>query len=101
MYRRHFLKLIAFLIGLAPTQTISQDVEFLGSFHWDEPGIGGMSGIEVAPNGSDFWAINDRGSVIRGSLDRDDTGRVVEREHLVAVEHAGVGEVDVAGTVWT
>ncbi|MFD1808119.1 hypothetical protein ACFSHQ_08110 [Gemmobacter lanyuensis] len=36
---------------------------YLGSYIWrsEDPRMGGMSAIEVAPNGRDFTALSDRG----------------------------------------
>ena len=39
-----------------------------------DPDFGGLSGIEVTPDGRRFVAISDKGSVVNGVLDYDDTG---------------------------
>lgn len=45
----------------------------MGRFVWQvpEPGIGGLSGLKLAPDGNDFIAIGDRGIVVTGRLERD------------------------------
>lgn len=51
---------------------------YLGSYIWrsEDPRMGGMSAIEVAPNGRDFTALSDRGGWTRGSFKRDAQGRI-------------------------
>ena len=47
--------------------------ELLGSFHWTFPKdyFGGMSGIDVTPDGQRFVAIGDNGQIIEGTIQRD------------------------------
>jgi len=49
----------------------------VGHFVWrtPEPGIGGLSGLKLAPDGSDFIAIGDRGIMVTGRLEREE-GRI-------------------------
>jgi hypothetical protein len=54
------------------------DAEWLGSLAWrsDDPLLGGMSAIELAPDGAGFLALSDRGAITSGVLERDASGAV-------------------------
>jgi hypothetical protein len=51
---------------------------FAGQLTWrsDDPHLGGMSAIEIAPDGLAFTAISDRGYVTTGRLRRDSNGQL-------------------------
>lgn len=51
---------------------------FVSSYDWvmDDPLFGGISAIEVAPDGLGFVAISDRGAAVAGDLVRDAAGRI-------------------------
>lgn len=77
-----FAALIAAGLGLAGLGTsagISSKAEYLGSYRWvvDAAEFGGFSGLELAANGRDFWAISDDGLIVSGQLERDsDAGTI-------------------------
>ncbi|EKE44993.1 hypothetical protein OCGS_1028 [Oceaniovalibus guishaninsula JLT2003] len=62
--------ILSLLLWTAPLHA----AEFLGAWDWDGVGgkFGGWSGIDMAPDGSDFVAVSDRGSLIRGRFVRED-----------------------------
>ncbi|PJI86158.1 hypothetical protein BC777_2517 [Yoonia maricola] len=51
------------------------DAIFLGSYEWiiADPDFGGFSGIEVFDDGMGFVALSDRGAMIRGKFQRQDS----------------------------
>lgn len=59
--------------------------ELLGRFRWIDPDrlFGGISGIELARNGTDFVAIGDRGIVMTGRLEREGTRITGVRRGLI------------------
>jgi hypothetical protein len=71
------------------------EADLVGSFVWSERGdwFGGLSGIEMEPDGSGFVAVGDRTTLVRGQVSRNATGqiddvRVTERASLRDVEGA-------------
>ena len=52
--------------------------EYLGTTSWRarDPRLGGMSAIELSPDGSRFTALSDRGAVTTGRFSRDAGGRI-------------------------
>lgn len=50
----------------------------LGSFVWREtaPWFGGISALELSPDGRDFIALSDKGRVLSGKITRDAEGRI-------------------------
>ncbi len=70
-----FVALIAAVGGLASLGSsagTSFPADYLGSFRWTEDAaeFGGFSGLEIAANGLDFWAVSDRGHIVKGRLER-------------------------------
>ncbi len=78
MPRRSGLALILALALLWPAYAATTAAEYLGSFTWrvDDPRFGGLSGLEIAPDGAGFTAITDRGTILTGRLVRDAAGAV-------------------------
>lgn len=83
---RRCLAVIAVIaIGVAPvfalyppplSPTIAkrdQTAQHVSTFRWrhDADWFGGMSGIEITPNGRDFYAVSDRGHVLKGTFTRE------------------------------
>lgn len=52
--------------------------EFVQSYRWqiDDSAFGGLSGLELAPDGSEFVALSDRGTIWRGAIERDADGAI-------------------------
>jgi len=71
---------IAALALLAPATSAQtqQPAELSASLSWslDDPAFGGWSGLEVSPDGRDFIAVSDKGSILTGQLERDADGRL-------------------------
>ena len=81
MQRRTRLGLtVAALLALGPQGSAapSWPAHFLSAFRWsgDDPRLGGLSGIELSPDGSRFLALSDRGAITEGLLLRDAKGRI-------------------------
>ena len=81
MPRRSRLALIpalAFVLALHTSAGAEVAAGFLGSFVWrsSDPGMGGMSAIELAADGRRFVALSDRGRWISGTLQRDAQDRI-------------------------
>jgi hypothetical protein len=73
------LTLWAALAGTAlAVETPLPAAELIGSFVWtlDDPRFGGISAIELGPDGSGFVAVSDRGAIITGRIRRDPAGRI-------------------------
>ena len=66
---------LALGLFLSPLPAIAQ-AEFVSALTWTGPEVGGFSGIEVYDNGTRFWAVNDRGGIVNGKLERDAEGRI-------------------------
>jgi hypothetical protein len=60
----------------------------LGRFVWtlDDPRFGGISAIEVGPDGLSFVAVSDRGAILTGSILRTGDGRI-ERIETDRIRH--------------
>ncbi|MDJ0826188.1 MAG: esterase-like activity of phytase family protein [Rhodobacter sp.] len=60
--------------GLGGQAGPSAEAEYLGSFTWSRPGtrFGGFSGLELDATGRRFLAINDKGWIVEGRLQRED-----------------------------
>lgn len=56
---------------------VAAGAELVDHFIWraSDPDIGGLSGLKLAPGGSEFVAIGDRGIVVTGRLERE-AGRI-------------------------
>ncbi|SFJ78128.1 esterase-like activity of phytase family protein [Jannaschia pohangensis] len=67
------------LCALALVGAQAQAADYLGSYTWDPgyDGAGGYSALWLAPDGSGFVTLSDRGNWVRGSLGRADGGAVV------------------------
>ncbi len=84
MHRRSKLALIAgagalaLLAGLPLTAAAPGVTAYLGSYTWqmEDADFGGLSGLEIAGDGTNFSAISDRGSLITRALTRDAAGVV-------------------------
>lgn len=64
-------------VGLAPG-AIAAEPLFLGAIRWDEHDrrFGGLSAIDIAPNGRDVLLVSDRGILIEAQLGRDAHDRI-------------------------
>lgn len=73
---------LVLLAGLQGSATEPAGAGFLGAFTWraDDPAFGGVSGIELGPDGRTFVAVTDRGAWMSGRLIRDDEGRITDVE---------------------
>ena len=60
-------------LALCAGTATAQEAVLRGAYVWenDDPAFGGFSGIEVASDGSQFFAISDRGHLATGRLLRD------------------------------
>ena len=72
---------VATLATCAPTpgaEPAPDRAQLLGSYVWTESweGFGGVSALELDPDGTTFIALSDRTLAIRGRLSRDATGAV-------------------------
>lgn len=71
----------ALILSLWPALA-QAEASFLGAFTWRsaDARLGGMSAIDLAPDGLGFTALSDRGGWTRGRLIRDATGRIAGLE---------------------
>ena len=81
MRRRAFLTVaasLAVIAGLDGSANPATPPGFLGAFTWrmDDARFGGISGIEVDPDGGDFLVLSDRATLISGRFRRDGDGRI-------------------------
>lgn len=69
---------LALSLGLTGSASQPPDPRFVGAFRWTsaDDALGGVSGIELEPDGLGFTAITDRGGWVRGRLTRDAEGKV-------------------------
>lgn len=73
------LSTVALIAALLPCAGARADsLEFVGVATLATEDIIGLSGIEVAPNGSEFLAIGDRGWFVRGNFVRDSAGAITD-----------------------
>lgn len=96
MQRRARLGLTAaaiVILGIPGSAEAPEAPGFAGAFRWsmDDPLFGGFSALELAPDGSSFVAMTDRGAWTRGRLLRDGAGRIagVEAEPLQKMKATG------------
>ncbi|OUS19576.1 hypothetical protein A9Q95_15055 [Rhodobacterales bacterium 59_46_T64] len=77
--------LCLFLSG--PTEAQNPDAVFLSRYVWHDPAraFGGISGIDLAPDGRAFRAISDRGNLLSGRLRRED-GQIIGVDDLRIVQ---------------
>ncbi|MDO5648615.1 esterase-like activity of phytase family protein [Paracoccus sp. (in: a-proteobacteria)] len=77
LHRRQFAALIAAILFAAPA-CAGAVLDHIGTYIWrdSDPNFGGFSGIEVTEDGSRFHAVTDRAHLFRGTIARDDTGRI-------------------------
>lgn len=68
----------AFLLTFWAGGPLFADIEFVSSFAWhdEDPAFGGLSGLELSPDGTTFVALTDKGNLVRGELLRED-GQIV------------------------
>jgi hypothetical protein len=66
------------LLNLQGSAAPAEPAGFLSAFRWvtDDPLLGGLSGIEVSPDGSRFVVLSDRGAIAEGQFLRDGSGRI-------------------------
>ncbi|ESW61419.1 MAG: hypothetical protein Q27BPR15_06695 [Rhodobacter sp. CACIA14H1] len=81
MPKRPLLALTAgvfLVLGLQGSASQPHPAGFLSSFPWrmDDPRFGGLSAIEVTPDGASFLAISDRGFWTRGTFTRNAEGQI-------------------------
>ena len=69
---------LVLLAGLDGSANPAAPPGFLDAFTWrmDDARFGGMSGIEIYPDGAHFVALSDRGAVVTGQINRDTEGRI-------------------------
>ncbi|MEX0284173.1 MAG: esterase-like activity of phytase family protein [Paracoccaceae bacterium] len=62
-----------FLPACVAATDSGKQARLLGTYAWEDaaPWFGGFSSIDLLPNGQDFVATTDRGSLVFGRLDRD------------------------------
>ncbi|SEQ17882.1 esterase-like activity of phytase family protein [Thalassovita taeanensis] len=72
------IALAALFYALSGTAEVPGKARFVGTYIWrsNDPNVGGLSALELLPNGTDFMAVSDRGMLIRGQLLRRD-GNIV------------------------
>lgn len=65
-------------IGSQSSAASLSTTEFLSSYRWrsDDPALGGLSGIELSPDGQRFVVLSDRGRITQGRISRDAEGRI-------------------------
>lgn len=83
MRRRSFVGLAlgaAGLFGLVSSANTPMPAGFIAAYQWqgDDPDFGGLSAIEINPDGMGFVAINDKGHVITARIQRDEAGQIVQ-----------------------
>ena len=71
---------LALLSGFQGSAEPSPPEGFLGSHVWRmaDSAFGGLSAIELSEDGQSFVALGDKGMFLRGTLQRDGTGRIVD-----------------------
>lgn len=77
------MRLICALAAVVWGHSATAETTFIGSYHWvnDDPQFGGLSGIELAPNGLDFIAVSDRNIFVTGRFTRT-AGRISNVENI-------------------
>lgn len=55
-----------------PAMAGALEAEYLGRHIWSDSSIGGLSGLEVSPDGTYFIAISDRGTRHEGRFLREE-----------------------------
>lgn len=70
----------ALIGGLQGSASPPAPAGLLQAFRWqmDDDNFGGLSGLEVWPDGSRFLTISDKGMYTEGRILRDEAGRIVE-----------------------
>jgi len=74
----------AFIAIILPASTVAAEATYVGSYHWmsSNPQLGGLSGLELSPDGSRFLALSDRAVLFQGKMDRDSSGKVTRAYEL-------------------
>ena len=97
MRSRTFLAVTAgfvLLAGLDGSANPAAPPGFLDAYTWrtDDPLLGGLSGIEIFPNGRDFIALSDRGTYTTGRITRDAEGRIsgIEAQPMTRLKGRGI-----------
>ncbi|MFZ1470335.1 MAG: esterase-like activity of phytase family protein [Paracoccaceae bacterium] len=69
---------VVLALGLQGSAAPTQPAGFLTAFLWsgDDIRLGGMSGIDLSPDGLRFVALSDRGAITEGRLIRDANGQI-------------------------
>ena len=75
MQKRYFLAVVAAFFGYAAH---AQQAAFQFSYHWDNPEIGGVSGLEISEDGTEFWAVTDKGQFLNGIFARGETDEIID-----------------------
>lgn len=81
MHKRPLFALIlgfALIGGLQGSASPPLPAGYLQSYRWtlDDPDFGGLSGIEVWPDGERFLAISDKGAFVEGRIERAADGSI-------------------------
>lgn len=70
------MRWLALCLGLLAAAPAGAGAEYTGRFIWTmkDDAFGGLSGIELSPDGGSFTAIGDRGIILTGRLSRGEQG---------------------------
>ncbi len=70
--------LAVLLLGLQSSANSGPDHGYIGSYTWrsSDENLGGLSGLEMDADGLGFTALSDHGAWTRGTLRRDEDGRI-------------------------
>lgn len=84
---------LVLLAGLDGSANPAAPPGFLDAYTWsmDDPLLGGLSGIEIFPNGQDFIALSDRAAFTTGRILRDAEGRIsaIEAQPMTRLKGKG------------
>jgi hypothetical protein len=82
------------LLNLQGSAAPAEPAGFLSAFRWvtDDPLMGGLSAIEVSPDGARFIALSDRGAIAEGQFQRDGAGQIIGVEAAPFALLKGDGE---------
>ena len=81
------------LVAIGWAIPAAADTTWINSFHWkvDDPSFGGLSAIEVSPDGSQFTAVSDRSAFVSGTFVRAD-GVITGIDNYSFTEMVGTGD---------
>jgi len=69
---------LAIALALAAGVARAETATFLSRYVWTDPAkrFGGLSGLEMTPDGSRFWVLGDTGTIGTGTFRRDASGLI-------------------------